>query len=659
MSRLPSRAPHATADARRAPRRGVSRLLAAGVAAGLALAGLVGTAGAAIVPLSARPEPAPASQPASAPVPSREAPGAGLAMIRPSQPVDATPARPQVGTSGPDSVSVMVTTPERWVWMGTFGGGLYLERGGEPRLHFAPDPTNPAALPSGFIHALHYDANGALWIAHSVGLTRYADGQFRQVPMGTHAGLPVLSVSSGQDGEILAFTGDRMVAIDPGGFIATPQWMRPTALATYAGLLFALGVAGGIVSRARLRRRRVLRDAEADRAAAVRASEAKSRFLADLGHEIRTPLTGILGMGELLASSGLSPAQRRQALAIQRAGRHLLDLINDALDLARVEQGKLDLERSPFDARAVVREVAALLAPLAERKGLRFRFELDDDAPRGLLGDARRVRQVLLNLGNNALKFTERGEVGLSMHAREGGGVLLKVSDTGPGMGPAQQARLFQRFEQGEMPRPGVRQVGSGLGLAICRELVEAMGGRIRIDSAPGRGTTFEVLLPLPPVAIAAPADDGPRRPLPPKRVLLVEDDPTVAETVAGLLARDGHVVRVAAHGLEALAALDEHDFDLALLDLDLPVVDGFELARLIRAAGHALPLAALTARVDPRDEPAAFAAGMDGFLRKPVTGDLLADALRDLSEGARGVRRAPPTLVALDGGLSAGPRAG
>jgi CheY-like chemotaxis protein len=143
------------------------------------------------------------------------------------------------------------------------------------------------------------------------------------------------------------------------------------------------------------------------------------------------------------------------------------------------------------------------------------------------------------------------------------------------------------------------------------------MGGRIRIDSAPGRGTTFEVLLPLPPVAIAAPADEGPRRPLPPKRVLLVEDDPTVAETVAGLLARDGHVVRVAAHGLEALAALDEHDFDLALLDLDLPVVDGFELARLIRAGGHALPLAALTARVDPRDEPAAFAAPQRGAARR------------------------------------------
>ena len=413
--------------------------------------------------------------------------------------------------------------------------------------------------------------------------------------------------------------------------VQAPWWRTTAARGGYfmVGMLLLLSVFWAY--RQRLRRRHVRQLRDQQQQLAEEGSEAKSRFLATLGHEIRTPMTGVLGMAELLQSSELAPRQRSQVDAIQRAGQHLLRLVNDALDLARIEAGKLNLLDEAFDLHALLDDVASLLKPLAEAKRLAFSLQRAPGTPRGLRGDAGRVRQILLNLGNNAIKFTERGEVALrSAVAPEG--VVLEVSDTGPGMNADQQARLFQRFEQAEGARTAQQYGGSGLGLAISQELAAAMGGRIVLHSQPGQGSTFRVLLPLATEAldesasvVTTPAGKTQRR-----RVLVIEDDPTVAEVVTGLLATLGHDAVHAPQGLAALSELQTGHFDLAFVDLDLPGLDGFELARLLRAQGHRLPLIALTARADADAEPLARAAGMDGFLRKPVTGQMLAEVIRE-----------------------------
>lgn len=412
------------------------------------------------------------------------------------------------------------------------------------------------------------------------------------------------------------------VLVDP------PWWGTRMALAgSGLGLMGGLSVLA-LAHRGRMRRRDAWRMARARQQLAEQHSEAKTRFLAALGHEIRTPMTGVLGMAELLQGSELDPRQRARVDAIQGAGRHLLRLVNDTLDLARIEAGKLVLDDAPFALRPMLDELAALLRPLAEAKGLGFHLHCDGDVPAGLSGDATRVRQILLNLASNAIKFCERGELLIQVGRREPDGVVIRVRDTGPGLAADQQARLFRRFEQGAGAASGSRYGGSGLGLAISQELAAAMGGSISVRSEPGRGACFRVELPLPASVPVAAAVSPPVVVVPGRRVLLVEDDPVVAAVVQDLLRQQGHAVEHAAHGLAAMAALQVTDFDLALLDLDLPGLDGFELARLLRAQGRRLPLLALTARADADAERQALAAGMDGFLRKPVTGAMLAEAL-------------------------------
>jgi ligand-binding sensor domain-containing protein/CheY-like chemotaxis protein len=415
--------------------------------------------------------------------------------------------------------------------------------------------------------------------------------------------------------------------------VPPPWWRSAWAQVSYAVLLLALLGVLAWGYRARLKRRHAWQLAEHKREVAEQASEAKSRFLATLGHEVRTPMTGVLGMSELLQASALDTRQRSQVDAIRRAGEHLLRLVNDALDLARIEAGKLQLSNADFALRPLLDEVAGLMAPVAERKGLAFVDGLAPSAPLVVHGDRTRVQQILLNLIGNAVKFTETGHVSLETFALHPHGVRFVVTDTGPGLNDEQKTRLFRRFEQAEGARTTSRYGGSGLGLAISQELAAAMGGRITVDSAPGKGTRFIVELPLPQPQTAAVAPTAAQRMAMPHALalLLVEDDPIVAEVMQGLLCAQGHTVVHAAHGLAALGETTRHSFDAALLDLDLPGMDGLTLAKVMRSRGFNAPLLAVTARSDADAETHARAAGFAGFLRKPVTGELLAQALQAL----------------------------
>jgi signal transduction histidine kinase/CheY-like chemotaxis protein len=413
--------------------------------------------------------------------------------------------------------------------------------------------------------------------------------------------------------------------------VLAPWWRRVWAFALYALAAAGLAAWGVRLDRRRARRRHAYLMAKQKQALAEDASLAKSRFLANLGHEVRTPMTGVLGMSELLLGTPLDVRQRGHVHAIHRAGEHLLRLVNDALDLARAEAGRLELAPVDFDLHALVDEAAALMRPLAERKHLRFVVERDADVARGWHGDATRIRQVVLNLLGNAIKFTERGEVLLRLASLSPRGVRIEVIDTGPGLDAEQQRRLFRRFEQAEGARTASRYGGSGLGLAICQELAVAMGGGIELRSAPGEGACFIVRLPLAPAELPVEAAGAcGEASCTPCAVLLVEDDAIVADALGGLLQVQGHRVTHAGHALAALTAIATSDFDIALIDLDLPGMDGLALARHLRAQGFGRPMIAITARADGNAEPQAMAAGFDAFLRKPLTGEVLAEALAE-----------------------------
>ena len=453
-----------------------------------------------------------------------------------------------------------------------------------------------------------------------VGVLGRGERVFSQLPPGDHR--LELQAAAGAEGE---WSQVRTLA-----FRVPPPWWRSawgTATMILAVAVLLLWLAW--LYRNRLRRRSLWQLDVHKRELAEQASLAKSRFLATLGHEVRTPMTGVLGMSELLLATPLDPRQRSYIESIRRAGEHLMRLVNDALDLARIEAGKLELETHDFDLRALVAEVAALMAPVAEQRGLAFHVGIAEGAPAGLRGDPVRVRQILLNLLGNAVKFTDRGEIALEVRPGLEGGVGFVVRDTGPGLNDEQKQRLFRRFEQADGARTTARYGGSGLGLAICQELAVAMGGHIGVQSTPGEGAAFSVELPLAVVQPAAPAATRPASATTRRLdLLLVEDDPTVAEVIASLLRAQGHRVAHAPHGLAALADVAVARFDLALLDLDLPGMDGLALARQLRLQGFAPPLIAVTARADAEAEQQARAAGFDGFLRKPVTGDMLAAAI-------------------------------
>lgn len=416
-------------------------------------------------------------------------------------------------------------------------------------------------------------------------------------------------------------------------WVQAPWWRSNGAWLLYAAAAVALLWWLSYLDRVRLKRRHDYQLIQQKRALAEEASQAKSRFLANLGHEVRTPMTGVLGMSELLLSTQLDSGQQGQVHAIRRAGGHLLRLVNDALDLARIEAGRFELDIADFELDVLIGDTVVLMRPLAERKGLALIVEIADDVRGVWQGDVTRLSQILLNLLGNAIRFTARGEVGLSVEGAAPHGLRFTVRDTGPGLDEEQQSRLFRRFEQAEGARTASRYGGSGLGLAICRELAVAMGGGIELRSAPGEGAAFIVRLPLVRAARSAataamPSHAAVSTPRMSLQVLLIEDDAIVADVLTGMLQAQGHRVVHAAHALAALVEVATRRFDLALIDLDLPGMDGLALARHLRAQAFTQPMVAVTARADAETESQSREAGFDGFLRKPLTGDMLAEVI-------------------------------
>ncbi|UXI69330.1 hybrid sensor histidine kinase/response regulator [Tahibacter amnicola] len=433
-----------------------------------------------------------------------------------------------------------------------------------------------------------------------------------------------------EEGGITQLAAPLVIKVD-----AAP-WERPWAYALYALLLSGLAFAAARSWRRRVAHEQDLMLASQRRALAEQASASKSEFLAHMGHEIRTPMTGLLGMTELLERTVLDERQRAYAEGIRASGEHMLRLVNDALDLARIEAGRLALEQVRFDPLRMLDDVAAIGRALAARKGIGFVVDRSGEIPGPVLGDPGRVRQILLNIVNNAIKFTDAGEVTLSLCRENDAGLCFRVRDTGPGISDELRERLFGRYEQDAVGR---RAGGSGLGLAISRDLAELMGGRITVSSTLGHGSVFSIHLPLPAAPEGLSGDEPatqqcdsalslPARAL---DILLVEDDATIARVVTELLETLGHRVRHAGNGLAALAEMQVRRPDVALIDLDLPGLDGLQVSRLIRAretGERPTRLIALTARSDAMAEQQALAAGMDGFQRKPVTLQSLADAL-------------------------------
>ena len=415
--------------------------------------------------------------------------------------------------------------------------------------------------------------------------------------------------------------------------------------------------------------KRAMEELAAARDAARAAGEAKSQFLARMSHELRTPLNGILGFAQvLLRDPRLTPDQREHVQTLSEAGQHLLGLVNTLLDLSKIEAGKLELALRDVALRPLLDACAGLLAPEIARKELRFVLEMAPGTPGAIEADPMRLRQMLLNLLSNAVKFTPKGGV-VQLRAMPladtGRGIRIEVQDSGPGIPPAKRHLLFEDFSQLGGPN-GQDSAGTGLGLAISARLAAAMGGRIGCDVEIRQGALFWVELPLREVPMPeAPAPraavpDAPMQPraqgaLPPAQgqslhVLVVDDVAANRMVARAMLASGGHRVELAADGAEALEAVQRQAFDIVLMDVQMPVMDGLEATRRIRALhgpASRVPILAVTASALPEQVEACHAAGMDGHVPKPIDRDGLLATIAGLVTGEGPAPTPPPAVEA------------